>query len=169
MQQDSYLGPILYLVDGKLHRNVEAVQNVASKHQRVLGSVDSMNPPWGIYKEIMNIKRIHANPNSWMYCVVVRWSLALLFIEVAANLFLLATLKQPCQHTRWDEEGESLLKLHSLASISSVSQEDITLLAWQDPVLIKGKVMRGWRHKPKHLRRSRDFLFRGYTVQSWSG
>lgn len=104
-----------------------------------------------------------------MDCMIFRLSSALRFIEVAANLFLLATLKQPCQHTRWDEEGVSLLKLHSLASISSVSQEDITLLARQDPVLIKGKVVRGWRHEPKHLRRGRDFIFRGYTVQSRKG
>lgn len=41
---DSYLSPILYLMDGKLHRNVEAVQNVAPKHQSVLWSVDSMDP-----------------------------------------------------------------------------------------------------------------------------
>lgn len=44
MQQDSYLSPILYLVDGKLHRNVEAVQNIASEHQRVLWSINSMDP-----------------------------------------------------------------------------------------------------------------------------
>lgn len=31
-------------MDGELHRNVEAVQNVASKHQCVLRSVDSMDP-----------------------------------------------------------------------------------------------------------------------------
>lgn len=40
----TYLSPVLYLMDGELHRNVKAVQNVASKHQRVLRSVDSMNP-----------------------------------------------------------------------------------------------------------------------------
>lgn len=45
VQQVSYLGPVFYLMDGKLHRNVEAVQDVASKHQCVLRSVDSMNPP----------------------------------------------------------------------------------------------------------------------------
>lgn len=73
---------------------------------------------------------------------------------MAANLFLLSALQQPCQHTRWDEEGVSLLKLHSLASISSVSKEDITLLPRQDPVLIKSQVMRGGGHQPKHLRRS---------------
>lgn len=73
---------------------------------------------------------------------------------MAANLFLLPALQQPCQHTRWDEEGVSLLKLHSLASISSVSKEDVALLPWQDPVLIKGQVMRGGGHQPKHLRRS---------------
>lgn len=42
---DSYLCPVLYLIDGKLHRNVKAVQNVASKHQCVHGSVDSVDPP----------------------------------------------------------------------------------------------------------------------------
>lgn len=41
----SYLRPILELMDGKLHRNVEAVQDVASKHQRVLRSINSMDPP----------------------------------------------------------------------------------------------------------------------------
>lgn len=41
---DSYLGPILYLMDGKLHRNVEAVQDVSPKHQSVLRSVDSVDP-----------------------------------------------------------------------------------------------------------------------------
>lgn len=81
-----------------------------------------------------------------------------MFTEVAANLFLLATLKQPCRHTRWDEEGVSLLKLHSLASISPISQEDIALLARQDPVLIQGEVMRGWRHEPKHLGRGKVIL-----------
>lgn len=45
MTVDSYFSPVLYLMDGKLHRNVEAVQNVASKHQCVLRGVDSMNPP----------------------------------------------------------------------------------------------------------------------------
>lgn len=43
---DSYLGPILDLVDGELHRNVETVQDVASKHQRVLRSVDGVDPAW---------------------------------------------------------------------------------------------------------------------------
>lgn len=42
--QGAYLGPILYLMDGKLHRNVEAVQNIASKYQSVHWSVDGMNP-----------------------------------------------------------------------------------------------------------------------------
>lgn len=77
-----------------------------------------------------------------------------MFSEVAANLFLLSAWQQPCQHTRWDEEGVSLLKLHSLASISSVSEEDVALLPRQDPVLIKGQVMRVGGHQPKHLRRS---------------
>lgn len=90
-----------------------------------------------------------------MSCIIVRESLALMFTEVAVNLFLLATLKQPCRHTRWDEEGVSLFKLHSLAAISPISQEDITLLARQDPVLIQGEVVRGWRHEPKHLRRGK--------------
>lgn len=76
-----------------------------------------------------------------------------MFSEVAANLFLLSALQQPCQHTRWDEEGVSLLKRHPLASVSSVSKENITLLPRQHPVLIKGQVVRGGGHQPKHLRR----------------
>lgn len=170
---DPYLSPILYLMDGKLHRNVEAVQNIASKHQCVLGSVDSMDPALiaNIYKKIRDTTRILANSHIWKHCAKVRESLAPMFSEVAANLFLLATLKQPCQHTRWDEEGVSLLKLHSLASISSVSQEDVTLLAWQDPVLVKGKVMRGWRHEPKHLRGRKSLvIWRLYcTVKTGGG
>lgn len=43
---DSYLGPILDLMDGELHRNVETVQDVAPKHQRVLRSVDGVDPAW---------------------------------------------------------------------------------------------------------------------------
>lgn len=55
VQQDSYLSPVLYLIDGKLHRNVETVQNVASKHQCVFGSVDSMNPPLITEKSTRNL------------------------------------------------------------------------------------------------------------------
>lgn len=153
MQPDSYLSPILYLMDGKLHRNVEAVQNIASKHQWVLWSVDSMDPPLltEITKEIRNTQDPCKYGIQVKFGITVHWR--------GSESFLLTSSKPPCQHTRWDEEGVSLLKLHSLASVSSVSQEDITLLAWQDPVLIKGKVMRGRRHEPKHLRRSRVFYF----------
>lgn len=52
-----------------------------------------------------------------------------MFSEVAANLLLLSVLQQACQRTRRDEEGVSLLKLHSLASIGSVSEEDVALLS----------------------------------------
>lgn len=47
----SHLSPVFYLVDSKLHRNVKAVQNVASKHQRVRWSVDGMNPTLKMQKE----------------------------------------------------------------------------------------------------------------------
>lgn len=42
----SYLSPILNLMDAELHRDVEAVENVPAKHQRVLRGVHSMDPPW---------------------------------------------------------------------------------------------------------------------------
>ena len=41
---NSYLRPVLYLIDAELHRDVEAVQDVASKHQGILRGVDSMDP-----------------------------------------------------------------------------------------------------------------------------
>lgn len=50
---DSYLCPVLYLVDGELHRNVEAVQNIASKHQSVLGRINSMDPAWSAKYTVM--------------------------------------------------------------------------------------------------------------------
>lgn len=53
---EPYFSPVLYLMDGKLHGNVEAVQNVASKNQCVLRSVDSMNPP--LIKKANNTKYI---------------------------------------------------------------------------------------------------------------
>lgn len=116
---DSYLGPVLYLVDGQLHRDVEAVQNVASKHQRVLGRINGVDPALGA--EYVEMKRRLMQIIDF---IIIRE----MFSEVAANLLLLSVLQPPCQHTRWDEEGVSLLKLHSLASISSVSEEDVTLL-----------------------------------------
>lgn len=42
----AYLRPVLDLVDGELHRNVEAVQDVAPEHQSVLRRVDGVDPAW---------------------------------------------------------------------------------------------------------------------------
>lgn len=65
---DSYLGPVLDLVDGELHRNVETVQDVAPKHQRVLRSVDGVDPAWNPNQFRSKDKgigvRIHANAAS---------------------------------------------------------------------------------------------------------
>lgn len=66
-------------MDGKLHRNVEAVQNVASEHQRVLRRIDGVDPPLGEQHAV--VKRI---PLQIIGCFIVREML----IEVAANLFL---------------------------------------------------------------------------------
>lgn len=60
--------------------------------------------------------------------------------------------ERSCQRTRWDEEGVSLLQLHPLAPVGPVSQEDVALLARQDPVLVQGEVVRRWRHQPEHLK-----------------
>lgn len=50
-------------MDGKLHRNVEAVQDVSPKHQSVLRSVDSVDPALivNVNEKIRDIKRIHAH------------------------------------------------------------------------------------------------------------
>lgn len=106
-------------MDGQLHRNVEAVQNVASKHQRVLGRINGVDPALGA-KDVVRKRRLMQ--------IIDFIVIGEMFSEVAANLLLLSVLQPPGQHTRWDEEGVSLLKLHSLASIRSVSKEDVTLL-----------------------------------------
>lgn len=48
-------------MDGKLHRNVETVQDVSPKHQSVLRSVDSMDPALvaNVNKRKRDIKRMH--------------------------------------------------------------------------------------------------------------
>ncbi len=42
----TYPRSVFYITDVKLHRDVEAVQEVSSKHHRVHRGVDSMNPTW---------------------------------------------------------------------------------------------------------------------------
>lgn len=77
MSVDSYFSPVLYLMDGELHWNVEAVQNVASKHQCVLRGVDGMNPPLKtkskntiIILKYWNIERLNANSQGYKCCIV---------------------------------------------------------------------------------------------------
>lgn len=47
-------------MDGQLHRNVEAVQNVASKHQRVLGRINGVDPALGA-KYVVDEEETDAN------------------------------------------------------------------------------------------------------------
>ncbi len=55
-----------------------------------------------------------------------------------------------------DEERVALFQLYSLAAVWTVTQEDITLFAWQHPVLKQRQIVWAWRNQPEDLENERE-------------
>ena len=88
---------VLNVVDVELHGDVEAVEEVSPKHQRVLRGVHSMDPT--LTSTVEEVRWGNKN----VPCVSV------------------------CVRTRGDHEGIALLQLNPLTVPSLVSQEDVPL------------------------------------------
>ncbi len=55
-----------------------------------------------------------------------------------------------------DEERVALFQLYSLAAVWTVTQEDITLFAWQHPVFKQRQIVWAWRNQPEDLENERE-------------
>lgn len=126
MVKSRYPRPILNAVDVELHGDVKAVQEVTPKHQSVLGGVYGMDPPC-MYK----------TPES---CWCLSW-----WKMCAVH----ASITQ--KHTWWDNEGVALPQLYSLAVVTLVPQENVSLFPWQNPVFIHVQILWRGRNQPEHL------------------
>ncbi len=66
-----------------------------------------------------------------------------------------------------DEERVALFQLYSLAAVWTVTQEDITLFAWQHPVLIQRQIVWAWRNQPEDLENKRERESNAGVILNW--